>query len=124
MRSTYKLIIAGTRTFNDHNLMRKEVIKFINEHNINESSLEIISGGARGADRLGELYAKHKNYDLIIMSADWDTYGKAAGYRRNAKMAKYADGCIVFWDGVSRGTKHMIDLANKEELDLKIVKYK
>lgn len=57
------------------------------------------------------------------MKADWDIYGKSAGYIRNAEMAKYADACVVFWDGKSRGTKHMIDLAKKEGIGLKVVNY-
>lgn len=84
--------------------------------------VEIVSGTARGADQLGEKFAKEKGCNLKQFPADWDAYGKSAGYRRNADMAKYADACVVFWDGVSKGTKHMIDLAEKAELDLKIVR--
>jgi hypothetical protein len=58
------------------------------------------------------------------MPANWDEFGKSAGYIRNAEMAKYADACVIFWDGISKGTKHMINLANKEGLKLKIIKYK
>ena len=59
---------------------------------------------------------------------DWNTYGKSAGYRRNAEMAKYASEAygvlFAFWDGQSRGTKHMIDLANKYGLEVHVVNYK
>ena len=89
----------------------------------NRKDIEIVSGTAMGADRLGERYAKENGYKLKRFPAEWDKYGKSAGYRRNAEMAKYADACVVFWDGVSRGTKHMIDLANREGLVLKIVRF-
>jgi hypothetical protein len=38
-------------------------------------------------------------------------------------MAKYADACVAFWDEKSKGTKHMIDLANKYKLEIRIIKY-
>lgn len=117
----YKLIIAGSREFNDYKLLETEVHKFLSGKTIGET--EIVSGTARGADKLGERLAAEYKLKLAKFPADWDTFGKSAGYRRNAEMAKYANGCIVFWDGVSKGTKHMIDLAEREGLDLKIVSY-
>lgn len=101
--------------------MKESLEKFIQDHNI--ESLEIVSGGARGADRMGEEYAHFYNHKLKSMPADWDTFGKAAGYRRNADMADYADGCIVFWDGKSKGSRHMIDLANKKGITTVVVNY-
>lgn len=102
--------------------MEKEVHSFLSGRTVSET--EIVSGGARGADRLGEQLAEAYNLKLTVMNADWDKYGKGAGYRRNAEMAKYADACIVFMkrEG-SKGSQHMIDLAKKEGLDLKVVKY-
>lgn len=117
----YRVIIAGSRGFNDYELLEKEVHNFLSGKQIEET--EIVSGTARGADQLGERLAKEYSLKLTRMAADWDRYGKSAGYRRNAEMAKYADACIVFWDEVSKGTKHMIDLATREGLDLKVVKY-
>lgn len=64
----------------------------------------------KGADTLGERYAEEKNIEIVKMPADWDKFGKSAGYRRNESMAKIATHCICFWDGKSVGTKHMIDL--------------
>ena len=90
----------------------------------------IISGTARGADKLGELYAERTGLSTYRFSADWDGLGKRAGYVRNAEMAKFAvkDGnygvLVAFWDGKSKGTKHMIDLANKYGLEVYVVNYK
>lgn len=117
----YKVIVAGSRGFNDYDLLDKELTKFLLGKN--KSDVVIVSGTARGADKLGELFAKNHGCEVALFPADWDTYGKRAGYIRNADMAKFADACVVFWDGTSRGTKHMIDLANKENLKLHIVKY-
>lgn len=69
---------------------------------------EIVSGGARGPDKHGELIAKVNNIPLRVFPADWDTHGKAAGHIRNSEMGVYADALIAVWDGKSKGTAHMV----------------
>jgi len=76
----------------------------------------VISGAARGADRLGELWAECCNIPVEKFPADWNTYGKGAGHRRNREMADNADALIALWDGVSPGTKGMIDIATRKGL--------
>ncbi len=117
----YKVIVAGTRNFDDYKLLEVELINFLKGKK--PSEVTIVSGTARGADSLGERFAREKGCWVRLFPADWETFGKSAGYRRNADMAKFADACIVFWDGKSRGTKHMIDLAEREGLELKVVTY-
>ena len=75
-----------------------------------------------GAEELLK-YAKEHGYKVIYMPADWDLYGKSAGFKRNVQMAKYADALVAFWDGVSSGTKHMIETAQKMGLDVRVKKY-
>lgn len=116
-----RIIIAGTRTFNDYEQLYVRVTMLISR--IPRNEIEIVSGGAKGADQLGEQYAKHKGYALKIFPADWKQLGKSAGYIRNKEMAEYATHLIVFWDGKSKGTKHMIDLAEKCNLKIRICKY-
>ncbi len=125
----YKIIIAGSRDFHDYELLKIEVDKFIDEYKAtlsasDDNSISIVSGHARGADKLGEQYAREYSYFCYVMPADWDKHGKRAGYLRNASMAKEADALIAFWDGQSRGTYHMIELAKKENLKIKVVEYK
>lgn len=117
----YRVVVAGSRDFNDYELLKQTLDEFLKDKDKNK--ITIVSGAARGADRLGEKYAKEKGYNVIRFPAQWDQYGKSAGYRRNAEMAKYSHACVAFWDGESRGTKHMIDLAKKEELELLVVKF-
>jgi hypothetical protein len=114
-----KFIIAGTRDFSDYPLL-KDKLDRLKAH---LGTFEVVSGTARGADSLGERYAEDNGLPIKRFIPDWDKLGKAAGYRRNEDMAKYADGCIVFWDGKSKGTEHMINLAKKYEIDLSVVKY-
>lgn len=102
-----KLCIAGSRTWEDYESVEKEVDKL---NHLSHIEL-IISGTARGADTLGELYAQRHNIPLKRMPADWNKYGKKAGYIRNEQMAKLADTIIVFWDKKSKGSKNMIIIA-------------
>lgn len=106
-----RVIIAGSRMCS---LTVCELSLIIVESKFNPSV--IISGGARGADALGEAWAAVTQTKCEKYPADWDKYGKSAGYKRNEQMASNADALIALWDGESKGTKHMIDIANKREL--------
>jgi hypothetical protein len=111
-----KVIIAGSRTFDDYDLLFEKCSQILEDYD--SVAVEIVSGNARGADRLGERFAKEKGFALTLFPADWNKFGKSAGYIRNKEMAEYADILIVFWDGVSKGTEHMIDLAGKYNLKI------
>ncbi len=80
----------------------------------------IISGGAAGVDTWSIVEAKKIGFPTQIFPADWNRYGKSAGYIRNEEMVKAADGVIAFWDGRSRGTKHSIDLALQHKKHLEV----
>lgn len=114
-----RTIIAGGRNFNDYEFAGKEIDYFFN---LLSSHPTVVSGGARGADRLGEKYAVENDLKLRQFPAEWDTYGKSAGYRRNVQMADYAEALLAFWDGESKGTKHMIDIALDKGLLVKVVR--
>jgi ABC-type enterochelin transport system substrate-binding protein len=114
-----KVIIAGGRNFNDYN----KLIESCDNILVNQKDVEIVSGTAAGADTLGERYAQEKGYEVKKFPAQWDLYGKSAGYKRNQQMAEYADGLIAFWDGKSKGTKHMIDIATNKGLKVRVIRY-
>lgn len=118
-----KVIIAGTRDFNDYAFLKKNLDYFLQGINPNNEEIEIVSGNARGADKLGERYAKEHNLPVKLFPANWDKYGKRAGYLRNQEMADYSDMLIAFWDEKSKGTKHMIDIAKKQGLTVIVVGY-
>jgi len=117
----FKVIIAGGREFNDYELLCKKCNYYF--ENIRHEGITIISGGARGADRLGTKYATERSYELITINADWDTHGKSAGYKRNTEMGEVADLLIAFWDNKSRGTKNMIDIMKDLGKRYRIVLY-
>lgn len=116
----FKVIIAGTRTFDNY-----EALKAYADYKLGQikEDIEIVSGGATGADALGERYAKEKGYTIKLFPADWNRYGRIAGPLRNKQMADYADALIVFWDGSSRGTKNMLEIAREQGLKIGIYKY-
>ena len=113
-----KIIVAGGRDFDDWDLLVKTLSDEVKQGDI------IISGEARGADTMGASFAERRpGIYLRRMPADWDRHGKSAGYRRNEAMAEVADKLVAFWDGQSRGTKHMIDLMKKLGKPVVIIKY-
>ena len=116
----FKVIIAGGRDFNDYNLLKSKCDFYLSKI---DEEIEIVCGGAKGADSLGERYAKEKGLSIRYLYADWELYGKSAGYRRNVEMGDYADALIAFWDLKSKGTKHMIDYAKSKNIKVRVIKY-
>ena len=109
---TKRVVIAGCRDYNDYN-EAKEYIDFCLSNIRKENEIVIVSGCASGADALGERYAKENGFKVEKYPADWATYGRNAGPRRNKQMAEVSDYVICFWDEKSRGTKSMIDFAKE-----------
>ena len=114
-----KIIIAGSRNFTDYNYLKQKLDMVLKLY----PTFVLISGGAQGADKLGERYAAENGLKVEQYLADWNTHGKSAGYIRNVEMSKNADALITFWDSSSKGTKHMIDIATAAKLKVKIYKY-
>ncbi|MFZ2284964.1 MAG: DUF2493 domain-containing protein [Lutibacter sp.] len=112
-----KVIIAGGRNFDDFNKLCQVCDEFL----LDQNDIEIVSGAYKGADLLGERYAAERNYPIKQFPADWRRYGKSAGLKRNTEMATYANTLIAFWDGESKGTKNMIDLATLIGLKVKVI---
>lgn len=103
-----KIIIAGGRNFHNLDIMDK----ILSENVTSEDS--IISGDAKGADTLGIIWAQKHKVPVHHFPAKWIQQGKSAGFIRNAVMADYADVAIIFWDGKSKGTEHMIKTMKKK----------
>ena len=127
-----RIIVAGSRGFYDYQLLSDTLMDYLAEMDDkdivdNPSQVKFISGTCRGADALGEHFANTYEYEVIRFSVAWDRYGDSAGYRCNAEMAKYASEAygvlFAFWDGKSKGTKHMIDLAKRYGLEVHVVNF-
>lgn len=105
-----RVIIAGSRNINSMDILEKAI-------DLSGFSItEVISGGAQGVDTLGENWATDYGITFKRFPALWEDYGRSAGYKRNVVMAQNADALIALWNGSSKGTKHMIDIAKKQKL--------
>ena len=105
-----RTIIAGSRNCTNY----QDLLDAINECGWKPSI--VISGAARGADTLGEQWSSENLTECKRFPANWNKYGKSAGYRRNCEMAEHADALIALWDGKSSGTNHMINIAKDKGL--------
>lgn len=54
----FKVIVAGSRDFDQYILLKAKMVHYLSRYKPHE--VEIVSGGARGADSLGERFAKEK----------------------------------------------------------------
>ncbi len=106
-----KVIIAGTRYKDKANKIPFDDFKLVVEA-VERSGFEItevVCGKAIGVDLLGEQYATMKGIAVKEMPANWYAYGKPAGMIRNREMAEYADAAVIVWDGVSPGSRNMVN---------------
>ena len=111
IQKNLKAAIVGSRTFNDYNKLEHYIYNVCIENNYQINA--IISGGAAGADTLAEKFALNYGLHLTVIKPEWDKYGKSAGFIRNHDIIKNCDICFIFWDGISKGTKHDIDLCQQ-----------
>lgn len=116
----YRVIIAGSRSFSNYELLREHCLSLLQEK-MRAHRVIIVSGHAQGADTLGERFAKEQGLTVELHPAKWRALGKAAGMIRNVEMAKTSDALIAFWDGKSRGTAHMISFARRRGLEVSVL---
>ncbi len=125
MSQDFYLLIAGSRNFMDYDTLREQCDLLL--RNQMHRSIHIVEGEAKGADTLAKRYALERGFILHPFPADWGQ-GKSAGYRRNEQMHKFIAqfpnrGCVCFWDGQSRGTKHNFELCKKHKTPLRVWNY-
>ena len=119
------ILVAGSRNYYNYSEFKNVMDYTNNKYHITE----IISGGARGADSLAERYAKENNIPIKVFPANWDMYGKTAGFIRNTEMHNYLKNfkdrmCICFWDGQSHGTVHNFKLCKNNNTKLVCYNFK
>lgn len=117
-----RLIIAGGRDFNDKELMIDRLQELERLGIVNEKTV-LVCGMARGADLMGHAIFKEAGMEIMEMPADWDNLGKRAGFARNEDMGAVAGMALIFWDGQSKGTKHMISTMEKMGKTVYLVNY-
>ena len=106
--------IVGSRNYHDLDRVREFVRKL-------PAGTVVVSGGARGVDRIAVAEAKRCNLEVLVYPADWATHGRSAGFKRNQQIVDAADLIIAFWDGNSPGTQHTIRLAKKARKSFAVI---
>lgn len=137
------MIIAGGRKYTDYEGMERHMLdlfyilrKKYPTDSFHRDNIIEVCGMARGADTLGKRWAKENDITVARFPANWDKNGKTAGIKRNIKMGVFAAGefaavndekplgiLVAFWDGKSKGTAHMIEVAKKKNLDIFTLNY-
>ena len=117
-----RVAIVGSRTFRDKDLLWKTMDGLTYDGKPVTPAL-IVSGGASGADTLGEAWAKAHAIPIKIFKPDWLKYGRAAGPIRNRDIVQEADLVVAFWDGVSKGTLSTRNEARKAGKPFMCVKF-
>ena len=117
----FRIIIAGSRSIPTDKDYLDEYFNRLDLLSKSKDNIEVVSGTARGGDRVGEQWAYSRDHKLVKFPADWEYHGLSAGYKRNEQMAAYSDALVAIWDYKSKGTKHMIDIAKREGLAVRVI---
>ena len=117
-----KLMVFGGREFQNYEVMKAHILAIAKDMGP-DKGISIVSGMARGADKLAVRIAEELGAKIYKFPADWNQYGKRAGFLRNTQMAEFADQGLAFWDGKSRGTKHSIGELEKFGKPVEVVLY-
>ena len=120
-----KILVCGCRNFDDTDLLNITLSNVLTE--LKDEKCEFVEGGAKGADSLAKKFAEEHGIPVKEFPADWKCYGRFAGPIRNKKMLEYGNTgnsmLVAFWDGKSKGTKNMINLAQRARLEIQIVNF-
>lgn len=123
MSNVFKLIVAGGRDFFDEARMEYEVFSLMQSGFIPHDEPTLVCGMAIGADLCAHNLWNRYKCPILKMPADWKGLGRSAGYIRNVWMAEEADALLAFWNGQSRGTKHMIETMTRKGKPVHVVRY-
>lgn len=116
-----RIIIAGSRSCPEKDLQLSLKIATVIK-NMDYKDIEVVSGTCKGADKFGENFAEQVSVGVKRFPADWSKYGKGGGVIRNREMAEYGTHLILLWDGVSKGSYNMLQLAKEYKLKIRIIK--
>lgn len=114
-----RILITGSRNWEDREAIRQALIKAGQAAGVHPQAVTVVHGGARGADRIAGELAREFGCSVEVHRADWERYGKRAGFVRNAAMVNAgADVCLAFPLGESRGTRHCMREAEKAGIEI------
>lgn len=104
--------VVGSRSFHDYPKLRFVLSDILVKNETLGYTVSFVSGGAQGADRLAERFARQRERPIEVIRPDWERHGRGAGFVRNKTIVHRCDMLIAFWDGHSRGTQHSMNYAS------------
>jgi hypothetical protein len=121
---TVTLAVVGSRTFRDYRLLCNALDDWLAERDTD--IVKFVSGGAQGADQLGERWARSHDLECLVLKPNWrpgGVYNPRAGLERNTDIVARADVVVAFWDGVSTGTRDTIRKARQKGCEVRVVNF-
>ena len=103
-----RIAAIGSRTFTNRSLAEHWLYQYLKTQND-----VVVSGGAKGADKICASVAASRGYQVVEHIPDWDKYGKRAGFLRNEDIIKDSDFVLCFWDGISKGSANSLSIAKR-----------
>lgn len=118
-----RIAVIGTRTFRDWTRFAREMDKRLGLIRAERSSnnVVLVSGGAEGPDVMARRYAQQNRLRIVEYMPNFQAHGRGATFVRNRQIVNAAHEVIAFWDGVSRGTRFTLDLANEKQLPVHVI---
>jgi len=116
-----KIGIVGSRTWTNAKLMARTIESYVSKHRLKWEDIILISGGAKGADKLAEEFAQWKKIAIEVYLPDWELHGKTAGFLRNTIIARESEFLFCFWDGKSRGCMDTVEKIKKSGKQFEII---
>jgi hypothetical protein len=112
------VLVCGSRTWTD----RETIWRRLRRLAVDDPDLEIIHGGAGGADSIAGEWAILAEIPVRVFPADWCRLGRRAGFVRNVEMLdEHPDLVVAFQRGGSPGTQHTIDEARRRGISVEVV---
>jgi hypothetical protein len=116
----HRVLVTGSLSFNDYELLRATLDRLLAER----GNVVVVTGGATGAEALGERYAQERGLGVTQLLADWARYGRGAKVIRNTQLIEVADRAVFFWDGKNRGIAETIERAEAKGIPVEVVRFR
>lgn|SRR3954462_2672541 len=124
-KKQFTILITGSRTWDDYETICTKIIEVLTEY-VEENPelksapidwLTIMHGDcSQGADKLADIFARDVlKCNIRKFGAQWNVYGKKAGYMRNFTMVStMPDVCLAFIRDKSKGATGCYNLAKQK----------